>query len=111
MARARIRSFEEFWPFYLKQHRKRLTRSLHLFGTDAAAMSIVVAAIQRKPAVLLFAPLLLYGFAWVSHFFVEHNRPATFQYPLWSLRADWKMWVLRSTDRLPSELRRHGIEP
>ncbi|WVQ93518.1 hypothetical protein IAU59_000592 [Kwoniella sp. CBS 9459] len=33
-----------------------------------------------------------YAFAWISHFFVEKNRPATFTYPVWSLRGDLKMW-------------------
>jgi len=111
MGRTRIGSFDEFWPFYLGQHRKRLTRTLHLLGTDAAAVAIVAAAIQRKPKLLLLGLVVVYAFAWVGHFFVEHNRPATFQYPLWSLVADWKMWALRLAGRLPAELRRHGIEP
>jgi hypothetical protein len=111
MARARIGSFSEFWPFYLGQHRKRLTRRLHLVGTDAAAIAIVLAAIERRPGLLLLAAVLVYSFAWVGHFFIERNRPATFQYPLWSLVADWKMWLFRLTGRLPAELRRHGIEP
>jgi hypothetical protein len=108
---ARIRSFREFWPYYLSQHRKRLTRSLHFFGTNAAAIAIVVAALQRSPRLLLTALGLLYGLAWVGHLLVEHNRPATFQYPLWSLAADLKMWALRLTGRLDAELRRHDIEP
>jgi hypothetical protein len=111
MARTRIGSFAEFWPFYLGQHRKRLTRTLHFYGTDAAAVAIVLAAIQRQPTLLLLGLAIGYGFAWVGHFFVEHNRPASFQYPLWSFVADWKMWALRSTGRLSAELRRHGIEP
>src|SRR5690349_17460053 len=105
----RIQSFDEFWPFYLSQHRRRLTRTLHLIGTDLAVGAILAAAVKRAPELLLLGLVLVYGFAWVGHFFVEHNRPATFQYPLWSLIADWKMWAFRLTGRLPTELRRHGI--
>lgn len=33
-----------------------------------------------------------YAFAWTAHFFVENNKPATFTYPVWSLRGDLKLW-------------------
>jgi hypothetical protein len=32
-----------------------------------------------------------YGFAWIAHFFIEHNRPATFKYPFYSFAGDWVM--------------------
>ena len=41
--------------------------------------------------ILGFAFVATYGFAWVSHFFVEHNKPATFQYPVYSFMSDWVM--------------------
>jgi hypothetical protein len=41
---------------------------------------------------LLAMPLCGYGFAWVGHFFFEHNRPATYRYPLWSLMGDRVMY-------------------
>jgi hypothetical protein len=41
---------------------------------------------------LWLIPLIGYGFAWVGHFFYEHNKPATFQYPFYSFMADWVMF-------------------
>lgn len=39
-----------------------------------------------------FIPLVLgYSFAWIGHFFVEHNKPATFIYPTFSLMGDFRM--------------------
>lgn len=40
------------------------------------------------PAGVAFA----YGCAWVGHFKFEGNRPATFEYPVWSLTSDLRMY-------------------
>jgi hypothetical protein len=37
-------------------------------------------------------PLIGYTFAWVGHFFFEHNKPATFIYPAFSLAGDFRLW-------------------
>jgi hypothetical protein len=110
MRAPRIASFEEFWPFYLRQHSKPLTRALHFVGTDAALVAIVAAGWTRDARLLLVGLVAAYALAWVGHFFVERNRPATFIYPLWSFVADWKMWALMWRGRLSSELRRHGVD-
>lgn len=54
-------------------------------------------------------PIAGYAFAWIAHFTVERNRPATFRFPLWSLYADFRMWACWVTGRMPAELRRAGI--
>jgi len=78
---------------------------LHLVGTTLA-ICFVVAGVFTSHRLLLLAGILCgYAFAWVGHFFVEHNRPATFRYPFWSFAADFKMWWVALTGRLPSELR------
>jgi hypothetical protein len=112
MRAGRIASFAEFWPFYLGQHSKPLTRALHFVGTDVAVASLAVAAWRRDPWFLLVALVGAYGLAWVGHFFVERNRPATFSYPLWSLAADFRMWALMWTGGLGRELRKGtGVRP
>ena len=53
-------------------------------------LAIVVLWVLGSPWVLV-GIVVAYFFAWIGHFKVEFNRPATFQYPLWSLFADFKM--------------------
>jgi hypothetical protein len=108
-AEGRIGSFTEFWPYYLREHRHPGTRLLHLIGSTLALLFLLAAVLAGRPALLVCALLAGYGFAWLGHFAVEHNRPATFRYPLWSLAADWKMWALALTGRLQPELQRAGV--
>lgn len=105
----RIQTFDEFWRFYLGEHAKPATRTLHLVGTTAGVICAVLAAALRAPAFLLAGLAVGYVFAFVGHFAVEHNRPATFRYPLWSFAADWKMWAYALTGRLGRELERAGV--
>jgi len=49
-----------------------------------------------------------YALAWLSHFFVEHNRPATFEHPVWSWWADQRMVFLMLTGGMAEELRKYA---
>jgi len=100
MTDRQFNSFADFWPFYLGEHSKPVTRWLHCLGTLTAIASLIVLIALGK---WWLFPLVLvpgYAFAWTSHFFVEKNRPATFKYPLWSFMGDWKMLALMLTGRL-----------
>ena len=107
MAVPRFSTFEEFWPYYLSEHWKPATRALHFAGT-ACVLACLLLAVAASAWWLLAAPLFGYAFAWVGHFFVEKNRPATFTYPLWSLRGDFRMFRLMLTGRIGPELERAG---
>jgi len=103
MAR-RYQSFRQFWPFYLKEHSRPSTRALHYAGTSLVVAIAIMALASGRWWLLLALPVAGYGFAWVAHFAVEKNRPATFTYPLWSLAADFRMWWLWLTGRIDREL-------
>lgn len=88
-----FQSFTEFYPFYIKEHQNRISRTLHVVGTGLVLLNLVGLLWISAPAwYFISLPLTGYGFAWVGHFFFEKNRPATFQYPLWSLRGDFTLF-------------------
>jgi hypothetical protein len=106
----RYRSFEEFWPFYLREHARPATRAFHYAGTSLVVALAVLAVATGNWWLLLAMPVAGYAFAWASHAAVERNRPATFAYPAWSLRADFRMWWLWLTGRLSPELEAAGLQ-
>lgn len=88
-----FKSFKEFYPFYLSEHSKPMTKLLHFIGTGSALIFLLLAMLQKN---LWFLPMGLawgYLWAWISHFFIEKNRPATFKYPLYSFIGDWVMFA------------------
>ena len=98
------RSFPQFWTFYVLAHRQPLTRNLHTVGTLTGWLLLALAIVLRRPWFVLAALVVPYAFAWFSHFFVEHNRPATFGHPLWSLFSDFRMFGLFVSGRLRAHL-------
>lgn len=102
-------TFAEFWPFYLREHSKPATRALHYVGTSLVVALAGYALLMGEWLWLLALPLAGYFFAWLAHFTIEKNRPATFTYPLWSLFADFRMWWLWLSGGLKAELERAGV--
>ncbi|HEY3817009.1 MAG TPA: DUF962 domain-containing protein [Polyangiaceae bacterium] len=101
-----IDSFDDFWPHYVHAHRNPINRALHYTGTTAVLGTVVTAAVTLNPAWLLLAPVVGYGPAWIGHFVFEKNKPATFQHPLWSLRGDFRMYLLALRGRMADEVER-----
>ena len=102
----RLKSFEEFWPFYVREHSRPINRTLHFIGSTLGLVCLLETLITGFLWLIPLGLVIGYGFAWVGHFFIERNKPATFRYPLWSFRADWKMWFLILSRRMDAEVRR-----
>jgi hypothetical protein len=100
----RIRTFREFWPFYVGEHRNPVNRALHFVGSTLVIVLVTAAVMTGDLELLVLAPIVGYGFAWVGHFRFEKNRPATFTYPAYSLAADYVMWWKIATCAMGREL-------
>jgi hypothetical protein len=101
----RIQSFEAFWPYYVGEHRNPTCRGFHYLGTTLL-FPVLAAGLLVNPLLLLLLPVVGYGGAWFGHFVIEKNRPATFTYPLWSLRGDFKMYGLALRGKMADEVTR-----
>ncbi|MGQ0698971.1 MAG: Mpo1-like protein [Panacagrimonas sp.] len=85
-------SFAEFYHFYLGEHANLTCRRLHFIGTSLALLLTLYGVYTGMWWLLAVAFVQGYAWAWTGHFFFEHNRPATFKYPIRSYIGDWRMW-------------------
>ena len=94
-------SFADFYPYYLAEHSNRTCRRLHFIGSTIGLALMVFAVISGQFWLILLALVQGYAWAWVGHFFFEHNKPATFKYPWMSFKGDWVMWKDILTGKIP----------
>ena len=88
----RIKTYSEFYKFYLTEHENKISRRLHFIGTALVFLEVVLLSYYHRWYMWYALPITGYFFAWVGHFFFEKNKPATFKYPLWSLISDFKLF-------------------
>lgn len=108
MSNSRYTSFKEFWPFYVAEHSKPGTRWMHLIGTVTGVVVMIYFIVYGPWWLFLLGLIPGYGAAWFAHFVIEKNKPATFQYPLWSFMGDYKMIALMITGKIDKEARTAG---
>lgn len=85
-------NFSEFYPDYLLEHRKPGTKLFHFVGTFCFLASAGLSLILGSGLFVFLGIIVAYSFAWLSHFFLEQNRPATFRHPIYSLMGDFRMF-------------------
>ncbi len=98
-------TFHEFYPFYLQEHSHPINRRLHFIGTTLLLLILIAALITRYWYGFILLPIVGYSFAWVGHFYIEKNKPATFKHPFYSLAGDFRMFydILRGRIILKSD--------
>jgi hypothetical protein len=101
-----VLTFAEFWPSYVRAHSELSTRLMHCARTLLGWLILVAAIVTRHWWWIALALVVPYALAWISHFFIEHNRPATFEHPLWSWWADQKMVAMMLVGKMGEEVKR-----
>jgi hypothetical protein len=106
MSERHFHSFEDFWPHYVREHAKPETRWLHFAGMTAAMACVAGGLLTKRRWLLAVAPVVGYGAAWAGHWLYEGNQPTSFSHPLWSLRADFRMWRKMLVGAMEAEVER-----
>jgi len=91
-AERKYKSFRAFYPYYLTEHADIKNRTLHFIGTALVIALFILFLLTLNWRYFAIIPIAGYGFAWFGHLIFEKNKPATFQYPLWSLGSDFVMF-------------------
>ena len=107
MIRRYIISVHEFWPYYVREHSRLGTRWLHFIGNTNLFFWLFLAIFYRSIVILAIAILSSYAFAWIGHFFVERNIPATFRYPLKAAICDMIMYYKMWRGEMHAEVEKH----
>lgn len=104
-----VKTYQEFWPYYLREHAHPATRTYHYIGVVGLILVVIASLTLQNYYLLWLMPVVGYGFAWFSHFTIEKNKPATFDYPFWSLISDFRMFYCWLAGRMDVELQKAGI--
>ena len=88
----KFKTYAEFYEFYLNEHKLPTTKLFHCVGTTLGLICLSMAILKSDYLFVWLGVFLGYLFPWISHFFIEKNRPATFKYPLRSLFSDFRMF-------------------
>lgn len=105
----KYKSFEEFWPIYLRAHQKPATRFCHYVATAVGIGCALGSVVLGVWWLVLLGIFLGYGIAVASHPLIEGNKALVSSHVVWAALSDLKMFVLAARGRLQAELVKHGI--
>ena len=82
-------NFNDFYPYYVSQHKNKKNQFLHLVGAVMSILSLLISIFHLSLIGVLLSVLWNYLFSWSGHFCFEGNHPVSFKHPLYSLRASY----------------------
>ena len=84
-------TIQEYYKHYLTLHQNKWCRRMHVVGQLVTIGYIAAIVYMQIWIWLLFAPFVVYPFAWAGHFIFEKNKPAAWSNPLLAKVCDWLM--------------------
>jgi len=84
--------FKDYYEHYLSLHQKKWCRRMHFLGQTLTLVYMCFCLYKFFIVGLLFAPFIVYPFAWFGHYMFEKNKPAAFSNPLFAKACDWVMY-------------------
>jgi len=102
--KTRIATFKEFWKVYVMAHQDQKNRLFHFFATLTSIVLGIAFLVWQKITLLILMPVAAYSLAWFGHLFHEKNKPLTWTYPIYSLIADYKMFLLICLGKMEREV-------
>jgi hypothetical protein len=110
-APAKDADFEQFWLFYLRVHRRPLTRRLHFIAISIVFIGLVASIVLGDHGLIAIICIIVAAIiAGATHRLVEHTHPAVFTHPLLALLCGFLMYFLWLGGRLKIELDRAGVD-
>ena len=98
-----VKTFEEFWPWYVRMHSRPVTQLLHALATAVAAALLAAAIGFRQPLLALAAPLADHLIAQLAHRLFQGNATQPWRCLHWHLRAELRMFRLVAGGRMRAE--------
>merc|ERR1712110_1288812 len=89
-----FQDWESFYPYYLCEHTKPVTKLFHFIATFNALCLLGISILGPWQWTNIALGLIQgYALAWYSHFNIEQNKPATWMYPGLSFVSDQRLFV------------------
>ena len=101
-----VATFEDFWPHYVRLHKKPETQWMHALATTSCVALLAAGVALRSPLLVVAAPLADYAIAQLSHRAFEKNATTPWKRQDWHTRAELRMLRLVVTGRMKAEVER-----